>query len=168
MKRFLRYLIAAPTFLWGVLYVYGAVLLRFAEGVKWEAPALVTARWRPCWARRWRWSSTVGRGIIYHPNLFTPVYADGKAAGYSEQPTERYTVLKGHEETHVRQHEDLCLHGLVGALVALLWLEPVLALLLWVLAPLTTVLNYAMAWLRGGDPYRDAEHERAAYAQHKH
>jgi hypothetical protein len=151
MKTLLRYLIAAPTFVWGAVFVYGAVLLRFAEDPKMVAPALFTARFRPWWAAKWKWSSTIGRGIIFHPKLFTPEGA--------------FERINAHERVHVRQHEDLCLHGLVWALVAFLWAQTALGLVLWFLAPLATGLNYAMSWVRGADPYRDAEHERSAYAQ---
>jgi hypothetical protein len=148
MKTALRYLIATPTFLYGVLFVYGATLLGFARLPIRTDDGVFMAVWCDWWALRWHYSTTVGRGIILHPN-------------------HRYNPdVFCHEMVHVRQGEDLCAHALVlGASLAWSWAELVLGFLIWFLAPTAHLLNYGMAWLRGLDPYMGAEHEKSAYAQ---
>lgn len=146
MKTALRYLIAFPAIAVGVLYVYGAVLVGLAEKTDIEDDLLFTAEWKIWWAKKWRYSTAAGRGIIMHPLHLANVFE--------------------HEKVHVRQSEDLCAHGLIlGALLAWFWGQWWLGLLVWFLSPAAHLLNYGMAWLRGEDPYMGAEHEKSAYAQ---
>jgi hypothetical protein len=148
VKTFVHYLIAAPTFLVGVLFVYGATFLGLARDPGIDAEWHFRATWVDWFAERWLYSTTAGRGIVLHPNHL------------------KLTMVIEHEKVHVRQSEDLCAHGLVlGAMLAWVWGELSLGLLLWFLAPAAHLLNYGMAWLRGLDPYMGAEHERSAYAQ---
>lgn len=154
MGRYLLFLFAAP---WSLTVGWGWVLLLALAGaarnLRWEPTGVLTAVWRDWAARRWRYSTTLGRGIIYQEN-------DRAAAG------EPWTSIQQHEHVHVRQVEDAMLLSLVlGAVVygvtANLWL----GLSLWWSGGGWQLPNFATAWLRGGDPYRDSEHERAAYAE---
>lgn len=106
----------------------------------------IDATWRPWVARWWRYSTTLGLAVIYHPR-----HVD-------------LEELRRHEAVHVRQHQD---HAFLGALLALavVWWSWEAALLLWCASPLFSAPCWLTAWLRGGDPYRDAEHERSAYGQ---
>lgn len=110
----------------------------------------IDATWRPWVARWWPYSTTIGISVIYHPeHLAVPARAE---------------ELRRHEAVHVRQHQD---HGILGALLGVLvapwsWEG---GLLVWALSPAYSVPCWLGAWLRGGHPYRDAEHERSAYGQ---
>lgn len=78
----------------------------------------------------------------------------------------KWTTLQGHEHRHCEQYE---VAGLIGTLIAcfaffnaVVWW---LALLAYVGTPWAIMgAGYAVAWLRGEDPYRGAAHEEAAYA----
>lgn len=145
-------ILSAPSLVFGlislaVLGLVGAVsCLRVGGSGAWS----IDATWRPWVARRWRYSTTLGLSVIYHPeHLAVPARAE---------------ELRRHESVHVRQHQD---HGLLGALLALCvaawgW-EASLAV--WLLSPTYSAPCWLGAWLRGGHPYRDAEHERCAYGQ---
>jgi hypothetical protein len=108
-------------------------------------PWLPVGRWRPWFAARWRYSTTVGFAIVMHP--------------------EHGARVLQHELVHVRQFRDAGLLALCLAGAAWLADSPVLALLLWLSGPLYLVPHYAGAILAGGHAYLDAEHERSAYAQ---
>ena len=117
MKKVFLYLIAVPTFVVGVLFVYGATLVGLARDPGIDTEWHFRATWVDWFAERWLYSTTVGHGLV------------------------------------------------LGAMLAWMWGELWLGLLLWLLAPAAHLLNYGMAWLRDLDPYRDAEHERSAYSQ---
>lgn len=145
-------ILSAPSLVFGLLALalFGLLgmvsCLRVGQSGAWA----IDATWRPWVAKRWRYSTTLGLSVIYHPDHL----AD---AG-------RMVELHRHESVHVRQHED---HGLLGALLALLaapwgWEA---ALAVWLASPAYSAPCWLGAWLRGGDPYRDAEHERSAYGQ---
>ena len=76
-------------------------------------------------------------------------------------PTAPDAIL-AHERVHVRQYEDACLLGLalgIATSPANVWL----GLAFWLLGgPVFLAPGFLAAWLRGGRPYEDAEHERAA------
>lgn len=113
---------------------------------------LLLMRWRPWAAERWRWSTTIGRLIVFHPRHVAD--ADGPTA----------EGIIAHERCHVMQIEDMMT---LSALLALM-LSPALgwwSLLLWASGGMWQAPNWLTAWLRGGDAYRDSEHERSAYAQ---
>lgn len=106
----------------------------------------IDATWRPWVAHWWPCSTTIGLSVIYHPDHLS------------------YDVVREHEAVHVRQHQD---HAFLGAILAIatVWWSWEAALLLWLASPTYSAPCWLTAWLRGGDPYRDAEHERSAYAQ---
>lgn len=140
--------LSAPSLVFGmlalaVLGLCGAVsCLRVGQSGAWA----IDATWRPWVARWWRYSTTLGLSVIYRPEHLD-----------SEE-------IRRHEAVHVRQHED---HGLLGALLGLCvapWSWEA-SLLLWFASPAFSAPCWLGAWLRGGHPYRDAEHERSAYGQ---
>lgn len=151
MLHALALLIAAPTFVWGFLYVGLACATGCAEKMHIRGRVMPTATWTPWFARWWKYSTTVCRGIIMHPGTAHP------------------DTLWDHETVHVRQAEDLCAIGLALGTVSG---ELLPMLVIWMLSPFGLILNYVMAGLRHGKlaVYREAEHEAAAYAQtdHKH
>jgi len=135
-----------------------ALALGFARAPRFEPGLVLTAEWRMWVARRWRWSTTIGRAIIYHPD-----HRD-------DDPTEVDTRLERHERKHVWQVEDMMLLSLIVA--ALLWLSgtDVLAcMVVYVSGGAWQLPNFLAAGLRYGFTfdamYRGAEHERSAYAQ---
>lgn len=79
-------------------------------------------------------------------------------------------IVQRHEDVHVIQYEIAMFCATVCALLCLAtyllgvwWLGPVLCYASgWALK---AAAGWLVAWLRGGDPYLDAEHERSAYAQ---
>lgn len=122
------------------------------KSLRFEPTLVLTAQWRDRAAKRWGYSTTILRGIMYEPeNINETAEADTR--------TER------HEHVHVRQFEDICVTGLLMGLLALV-LPPVHEWwALWAFAPVFIAVQWLTAWMRGGDPYRDAEFERSAYAQ---
>lgn len=146
--RIVLAVVSAPSLVFGMLAlallgVLGAVgCLRVGQ----HGAYAIDATWRPWVARWWRYSTTIGLSVIYHPS-----HVD-------------LEELRRHEAVHVRQHQD---HAFLGALLGLSvigWSWQA-ALLLWFASPLFSAPCWLTAWLRGGDPYRDAEHERSAYGQ---
>jgi hypothetical protein len=140
-----RYVLAAPRFL-GWLFPLLAVACFFARDLRMIDDAVLAATWRP-WlvAKGWRWSMTLAAGMVLHPDSGERVLA--------------------HERVHVRQAEDNAIGALVFALlVSLVELHPAW-MLLWPSLMLIQTGAFLGAVLRGGDVYRDAEHERSAYAQ---
>jgi hypothetical protein len=113
---------------------------------------ILTAQWRPWFAKHWRYSTTVGHFIAVHPNHL-----------------DLQRIWK-HERVHVRQYEDLCLLGaLISTILVvppsygLSWIE---GLILWGSSGALWLLpNFLTGWIRFGDAYRGSEHERSAYAQ---
>ncbi len=142
--RVVRYVLTWPRFI-GWLFPLLAVGLFLARDLRLLEDGVLTATWRKWAARIWHYSTTLGAGMVLQ-------------AGVSPR-------TMAHERVHVRQFEDAALAGLVLALVvSLVELQP-LWLLLWPAGMLLMLPNFAGALLRGGHVYRDAEHERSAYAQ---
>lgn len=99
----------------------------------------------------WRYSTTFG-----HVILFQRRHLEGRNG-------ER---LQQHERRHVRQLEDEALRAFVlGVIVVVATDDWLLAIALVATAYAHLATNFLSALLRGGNPYRDAEHERSAYAQ---
>ena len=145
----MRYVLTWPRFL-GWLFPLLAVVCYFARDLRLAEDGVLVATWRDWWASRWKWSTTLGAGMCMHPSHGARTHA--------------------HERVHVRQSEVLALGGLLVAVVVSIaaergwWL-----LILWPAVPLLVRAgSFAGALLRGGHIYRDAEHERSAYAQTDH
>ena len=144
--RIVRYVLAWPRFI-GWLWVLLACAFFFAHRLKVVDDAVLTAEWRPWWAKRWRYSTTIGAGMIFQ--------------GYSRERTR----TQAHERVHVRQTEDLALAGAIITPVVIAATGSWWPLLIWPAMLIIQTSNFLGAVLRGGDVYRDAEHERSAYAQ---
>lgn len=154
MKFLGRLLLFAITLPWSLTVGYGWVflfcLIGAAHELRWEPTAVLTAIWRPWAAKRWRYSTTLGRGIIYHADRRAP-------------RGEPWTTIQDHEHVHIRQVEDLMLLSLcVGSTVYAASGKWWLGLLCWWSGGAWQIPGFATAFLRGGNPYRDAEHERHA------
>lgn len=174
----------AFAFAWGLLgwaWVALACVLFFADfkSLRWESHAMVTAEWRPWFAKFFKYSTTLGRGIIFYPG----------ARDAEDALDER---VERHERVHVWQMEDISFRFLlVGILVTACTGDWVLGIALWLSGPIWMITNFGTALLRfshnaewpKGDEngfkkflkfirhlamdiaYRDSEHERSAYAQ---
>jgi hypothetical protein len=153
--KWFLYALALP---WTLLVGYMWVLLMFctyaAHNLRMEEYGLLTAEWRPWAANIWRYSTTLGRGIIYWPGV------------RRAKPEMELGRTERHERVHVRQVEDLMFLsfavGLVAALASGNWL---LGFGIWTSGGAWQLPNFLAAVMRGGDIYRDTEHERSAYAQ---
>jgi hypothetical protein len=152
-RTWLLLLVALPTALGSWLLLTLLILFGFAHRPRWAPGLLFTAAWRP-WVPT-RFSVTLGRAVV-----FTPLAYDDTAA--ADNRVER------HEAVHVRQAEDenakaLLLGGATWLVTGNHWL----ALAIWCSGGLWLFLHNVTAVLRYGlaNGYRDAEHERSAYAQ---
>jgi len=160
MKREARSWILFVTSLPGVVVGYAWLLLLcllfVAEwrSLMFQGAGVLVARTRPKAARFWGFSTTVGRAILYHPNIY-----DGTR--------ELENRVERHEFVHIRQFEDDLLRSLLTALVIWFATGSAWSLLLWPAGLLAMVPNFITAVLRFGwkGIYRDTEHERSAYAQ---
>lgn len=138
----------------GWIVVILSLVFFFAHKPKLAPYGVLTATWRPWWAKRWNYSTTIGRGILYHP-----IVADGT-------PHIIDSNVEKHEMVHIRQAEDRILLALIiGTIVFLVTGNWILGLALWVSGMAWQLPNFITAPLRGGHVYRDTEHERSAYAQ---
>lgn len=159
------FVIALPAVIAGHLYVLGACCLFFAEfkSLRYQGAGVLTSRFRPWFSKRWRYSTTLGRGILYGPWAYD-------ASVEIDNRTEM------HEFVHIRQFENCCAWGLLGGLIATIiaWLLGLgagegFALWgsIWALSWIQNITNNLTAMLVFGwkGLYRDAEHERSAYAQ---
>lgn len=144
VAKITRYVLAWPRFL-GWLFPVVAVAMFFARDLRLLDDAVLGCTWRPWFAKRYRYSTTLAAGICLHPQGGAQTMA--------------------HELVHVRQFEDLAIGALPFALlVALVAWHPAW-LLLWPGLLFLQIGAFVGAVLRGGHMYRDAEHERSAYAQ---
>jgi hypothetical protein len=111
---------------------------RFKDGV-------FQTTWRPRFAAKWRYSTTLGFWMGIHP--------------------EHGTKVEAHEFVHIRQYEDMNLLGaIIGGIVAF-WSWR-LGLILWCSSGCLWLLpNFLSGWIRFGDAYYGSEHEKSAYAQ---
>ena len=147
--RIIRYVLTWPSFL-GYLFPLVMVGVFAARELRFEDNAVLAATWRPWVTKFWKYSTTLSRGMVFQP-------------GASDR-------MLAHEQVHVRQVEDRLVLAL---LISIIWavadgngLESwALHLAVWSSGILWQVPNFLMALLRGGHVYRDAEHERSAYAQ---
>jgi hypothetical protein len=160
MARWTVMALTAPlclTWLLGLL----AMALGLARAPRWEGPAVLSLVWSDWVAKRWKYSTTLGRVIFYQ-------------ADHRDDDADIDTRLERHEHVHVRQVEDIMVHSLPIALAAWWLYGWAFALGIWSASPLLILLNYVTAALRyglGKDKdgnwlfYVESEHERSAYAQ---
>lgn len=150
-----RYVLAWPRFL-GWLFPLLAVATFFGRDLRLIDDAVLTCTlrdWFTVTPRSWR----AGNRPIF-------TYSVTLAAGMCLHPWSDARVLE-HERVHVRQLEDLAISGIPLAIAVCLVGWTWWGLAFWPGAMLLEVGNYLGAVLRGGDVYRDAEHERSAFAQ---
>jgi hypothetical protein len=115
---------------------------------------ILTAQWRPWAAKIWLYTTTFGRSIIFHPDSLNSTSMEHKRA------------VKNHELVHIRQLEDnMLISFLIGLIISLITFNWIFGLIIWASGGIWQVGNFLTALLRGGHVYRDAEHERSAYAQ---
>ncbi len=150
MRKYILIPFILPSFLIGYLCVALFTAIFAAHKLRLRGWVL-EAQWRPWAAKRWHYSTTFGQAVIYQPQW------------RSEWPAPLTRVEK-HELVHVRQNQDYAVLAFLLALFCLpAWGK---ALAVWILgSSLWFVVNGLNATLRGGNPYRDTEHERSAYAQ---
>lgn len=149
--RALLYVLTAPTFI-GWLFPILMMAIYAAKAPRMEPGLVLTAEWRSWVLKFWKYSTTISRGIIYQPH-------------HRATPKNPRPRLMRHEHVHVRQAEDRTLLALVVALVVATVAPFPFAVGLWVSGIAWQLPNFLSAVLRGGHVYRDAEHERSAYAQ---
>ncbi len=143
-----------PSFITGWTIVILSLIFYIAHKSKLGPKGVLTAQWRSWFGKKWIYSTTFGRGVIYQKLAMGSVE---KAMGY---PTMK------HEMVHVRQIEDLNVIGfIIGAIVFSVTNNWILGVSIWASSPLWILVYYLTGWLRGGHIYRDSEHERAASAQ---
>lgn len=149
----LGFAISIPTYVAGFGYVGLMLALGFAHKPRIRGRAMPVAVWRPWWAKIWRYSTTVGRGMCLHPR-----HVDG---GDDD------ARIWDHERVHVRQHEDLAAMGAGALALFALQGDWWLGVQAWHLSQAGSLFSLLMAGLRLGwaNAYREAEHERAAYSQ---
>lgn len=129
----------------GYPWVLLMMLIGAARGPEFEQRLVLAAEWRPWAARIWRYSTTLGRGVIYQP-----------------VPDPR---IKQHEHVHVRQVEDQMLQSFILGLVVWGLSGSYLAGLgVWWSGGIWQLTNFLSAWLRGMHFYRGSSHEREARA----
>lgn len=150
----------AVTLPWAITVGWGWVTLMAivgaAEEVRLEEHGVLTATWRPWAASLWRFSTTIGRGIVF------------QAACRRKFTFENMGRIELHERVHVRQVEDLMLLSLIVGVVVFAstgnWL---LGLALWWSGGAWQLPNFLTAAMRHGigQAYRRSEHELSAYSQ---
>lgn len=77
-----------------------------------------------------------------------------------------WSMLQDHEHQHCKQYEGMSVASSALACLAYGLTRQILAaFLIWSLGPWVSMLaGYAVAWLRGEDPYRGSSNEESAYA----
>ncbi len=146
----------------GWAWPYLMIALFLAEKPGLENGLVVTAQWRPWFAKRFPFSMAIGRGVVYHP-------APGIRGGMLTP-----TQTQFHEHVHIRQIEDMMLVGFLVAAAVLTvtalagHAEYRLAALLWFTSAEWRLLSYVASFLRGERLYEDAEPEKSARAQSEH
>lgn len=151
----------------GYLYLAVCMLLFMAKDVSHVGGGVFLAQWRPWVSKRWRFSTTLGNVVVMHPDH-----------GH---------VVRQHELIHVRQFQDVAFMGWIAGLLLLFVNGGLLpeAAVVWASAPVWKLAHYVTSMLRGNGTlhsrsargvwgkfkrwwfgvYREAEHERSAYAQ---
>lgn len=152
MRNVVLFLIVLP---WTLTISYPAVLILWAarqvEKLRFDHGGILSADTRGWLGRKWKYSTTLGYGMVYRP---------GRRPEKGE-----VNRIWNHEMVHTRQIQDLMLLSLIiGAIVGLSYASFGAFLCIWWSGGAWQLPNFVSAWLRGGRPYRDSEHERAAYS----
>lgn len=145
-------------------------VLLLGSRYRWRGTGWLTGTWRPRVQRALDWlaskltksdpnkrrafhySTTLGHGTCFDPH-------------HLEQPDGQPSDVLGHEREHTWQAEELAAMMFVcGAIVAGVTGHWILGLAIWVASYAWLLIAFAVALLRGWRVYRDAWHERAAYA----
>lgn len=157
-SRWFLFVLCLP---WALTISYPMVglllLIGWAEKARWGHYGVLTAVWKEKIAKKWGYSTTAGHAVVYMPGL--------RAEG-----SDPVTSIEKHEDVHVRQYEDNMFIGFLAMLVLGLafgcWWG---GLLIWWSAGIWQAISYLTAGFRWGfsqeTMYRNAEHERSAYAQ---
>lgn len=165
----MRWVLFALSLPWTIVLGYPWVLffaIFAAKDLRFDRYGVLTAVWRD-WVVRprgkdgrpiWRYSTTLGRGIIYQPSA---------RRSRLEDPL---TETEDHELVHVRQVEDLLATSfVVGVLVAAVTGNWILGLALWASGGAWQLPHFLTSAARHGGGleglYRQNEHERSARAQ---
>jgi hypothetical protein len=132
-----------PSVITGHLFGLACLMFGFAHKPRYEQ-AVLTLTWRPWFAAKWRYSNGITHCIVMHPRHGTG------------------TLF--HELTHVEQFEDLQVVGaIVGGLSCIVSWK--LGLIIWAFSGAWWVLpGFIVGWIRYGNPYMGAWHERYAYS----
>lgn len=158
--------LSLPAVVLGYLFILLLCLVWVAEwkSLRFQGAGVLTTRTRKWAAKFWGYSTTLGRGILYHP------------IAYDDTP-EVDNRTERHEFVHIKQWEDACAWSFLGGLltgalaagIAGLTVGESMAvwMIAWFLGIATKSTNFLTAVLRYGPKgiYRDTEHERSAYAQ---
>lgn len=162
---------------WALVLIACALQLASFRSLRMERTGILTTFWRPWFSNFWKFSTTLGRGILYHPSHRDPSVEDDER-------------IEQHERIHVAQVEDLMfLSFFVGLITSIVTEDVLFGFLLWVSGGAWQLPNFVTAVLRHGHlvkkpegvgffasiksilsqifliAYRDSEHERSAYAQ---
>lgn len=155
-RSWVLFCVSLPGVVVGYAWLLLLCVLFVAEwrSLMFQGTGVLIARTRPKAAKFWGFSTTIGRAILYHPDV------------YDGTPELEHRVER-HEFVHIRQFEDDQLRALLTALVMWFATGSAWSLMLWPAGLLAMVPNFVTAVLRFGwkGIYRDAEHERSAYAQ---
>jgi hypothetical protein len=131
-------------------------LCGFVQNISLSKGSVILADITPRGARIWRYSTTLGRVILVHPDVYeAQLVAD----------------VLAHEHVHVRQHEDNMLVACLLGIALAPFLQPFwLAFVVWWSGGLWPLLSYVTAGIRYGKRwmYMGAEIERSAYAQNEY
>jgi len=177
-KTVLAWVRFVPTASWSLIAWFLCVcacLIQLAElkKLRFKGAGVLTTEWKPWFAKIYPFSITLGRMKIFLPGA----QEDGRT--------------DAHEDIHIAQIEDLMfLSLLVGLTVALITGDALMGFILWTSGGMWQLPNFLTAMLRYGHlvkwpqegsfgsklktfmadlfvgtAYRDAEHERSAYAQ---
>ena len=156
----MRWLLFPFTLPWTLTVGYGWVFLMMLIGAA-KIPrfdfgyGVLTAEWKNWAAKIWGYSTTLGRGIIYQPDIRDEINGPSN-------------MIERHEDVHVRQVEDLMvLSFVIGLIIYLITGNWLLGLLIWWSGGTWQLVDFFTAAIRFGwkNFYKDSEHERSAYAQ---
>jgi len=130
--------------------------LFFGNTLEWEEEALVCQVSEGSWLERhWKYSTTLGHGIIYRPDVRCP-----------ETGNKNWWPIQVHEHVHVEQMEAAALSfSIVAAVTAFITWSIWPFVFVW--APFNIYFHvgvWGAALLRGEHPYKGAHTEEAAYS----